>query len=69
MLVGTCTRPGTEAAAIGTLTGNFGIHDPSLIQVGSCYYAFGTEDPSDNGAPKLGIRSVIYPNGWPVLGN
>jgi hypothetical protein len=24
------------------LSGSFGIHDPSVIQVGSCYYAFGT---------------------------
>ena len=24
------------------LTGSYGIHDPSVIQVGSCYYAFGT---------------------------
>lgn len=30
------------------LTGSFGIHDPSAIQVGSCYYAFGTGDPAVN---------------------
>jgi arabinan endo-1,5-alpha-L-arabinosidase len=33
---------------VQALTGSYGIHDPSLIQVGSCYYAFGTGDPAVN---------------------
>src|SRR6185436_11932643 len=38
----------SDAAPAMALTGNFGIHDPSVIQVGSCFYAFGTGDPNVN---------------------
>lgn len=31
-----------SAAPARALSGSFGIHDPSVMQVGSCYYAFGT---------------------------
>jgi arabinan endo-1,5-alpha-L-arabinosidase len=37
-----------NAAPTQALTGSYGIHDPSAIQVGSCYYAFGTGDPAVN---------------------
>ena len=32
----------TGAKPAQALSGSFGTHDPSVIQVGSCYYAFGT---------------------------
>ena len=36
--------------------------------LGDGYLAYHYYDARDNGAPKLGIRSVTYPDGWPVLG-
>ena len=34
--------PYSDPASVQALSGSIGIHDPSVIQVGSCYYAFGT---------------------------
>jgi arabinan endo-1,5-alpha-L-arabinosidase len=35
--------------------------------LGDGYLAYHFYDARENGAPKLGIRSVTYANGWPVL--
>lgn len=48
LVLAACARPAAQPSPVGALTGSFGIHDPSLIQVGSCYYAFGTGDPTVN---------------------
>ncbi len=37
-----------DAAPAAALSGSLGIHDPSVIQFGSCFYAFGTGDPNVN---------------------
>ena len=43
-----CILLGSSASPALALTGSYGIHDPSMILVGSCYYAFGTGDPAVN---------------------
>jgi arabinan endo-1,5-alpha-L-arabinosidase len=47
-LAGACMRPNSQIDPVGALTGSYGIHDPSLIQAGDCYFAFGTGDPKVN---------------------
>jgi arabinan endo-1,5-alpha-L-arabinosidase len=48
ILLAGCSFPNGQAAPVGPLSGSYVIHDPSLIRVGSCYYAFGTGDPQVN---------------------
>jgi arabinan endo-1,5-alpha-L-arabinosidase len=47
-LVSICLLLGVTVSPALALTGSIGIHDPSMIQVGSCFYAFGTGDPAVN---------------------
>jgi hypothetical protein len=35
-----------DLSSTAALTGDIGIHDPSVLQVGNCAYAFGTGDPN-----------------------
>jgi arabinan endo-1,5-alpha-L-arabinosidase len=69
LVVGACGLPGGQPAPIGPLTGSYGIHDPSLIQVGTCYYAFGTGDPNVNHGNIRILKSCGSISGpWAFLG-